>query len=85
MKRIDRFQLDLQRFLEDARGEIDAAQRDVEERFRRQLGPAVERVAAERGVDLIFSRTKSGLFWANASFDLSADIVKHLDAAPQPD
>lgn len=83
-KRVDKFQLDLQRFLEDARAELETTQRDVEEQFRRKLGPAVERVAAQRGVDLIFSRTESGLFWANASFDLSADIVKHLDAAPQP-
>jgi outer membrane protein len=83
-KKIDRFQVDLQRFLEDARAELEAAQREVEEQFRRRLAPAVERVATERGVDLVFSRTDSGLFWANAKFDLSADIVKHLDAAAQP-
>lgn len=83
-KRIDRFQLDLQRFLEDARAELEATQRDIEEQFHRRLGPAVEKVAAERGVDLVFSRSESGLFWANAKFDLSADIVKYLDAAPQP-
>ena len=84
-KRIDRFQLDLQRFLEDARAELEAAQREIEEQFQRRLGPAVEKVAAERGVDLVFSRSESGLFWANAKFDLSADIVKHLDASQQPD
>ena len=83
-RKIDRFQLDLQRFLEDARAELDAAQREMEEQFRRKLGPAVERVATARGVDLVFSRTESGLFWASTKFDLSADIVKHLDAAPQP-
>jgi len=83
-KKIDRFQLDLQRFLKDARAELEATQRDVEEQFRRKLGPAVEKVAVQHGIDLVFSRTESGLFWANATFDLSADIVKHLDTAPQP-
>jgi outer membrane protein len=84
-KRIDRFQLDLQRFLEDARAELEATQRDVEEQFRRKLGPAVEKVATQHGLDLVFSRTDAGLFWASEKFDLSAEIVKHLDAAPQPD
>jgi Skp family chaperone for outer membrane proteins len=84
LKTIDRFQLDLQRFLEDARADVEAAQRDLEEQFRRKLAPAVERVAAQRGIDMVFTRGESGLFWADAKFDLSVDIVKQLDADVQP-
>jgi outer membrane protein len=83
-RKVDRFQIDLQRFLEDARAELAATEQRLTEDFRRKLAPALDRVAKERRVDLIFSRSDSGLAWADPAFDISDEIVKQLDRPDPP-
>lgn len=83
-KSIERFQIDLQRFLEDARAELAATQREHERNLLRRLAPAVEKVAKQRGVDLVFSRSHSGLLWGNPELDISTDLIKQLDAGSLP-
>ena len=83
-KKIDKFQIDVQRFLEDARAELLSTEQRLSDQLRRMLVPALDRVAKQRGLDLIFSRADSGLVWGDPKFDISDDLVKELDRGDPP-
>lgn len=79
-KQIERSQVDLQRFIEDAQAELASSQRQYEERLLRRLGPAVEIVARQQGIDLVLSRAHAGLVYGNPKLDISAAVIDQLDA-----
>ena len=83
-KSVDRFQIDLRRFLEDARAELAGTEQRFSDQLRSLLIPALDRVARQRGLDLIFNRAESGLAWADPIFDISDELVKELNRSDQP-
>ena len=59
----------------------------LQQQFYTMLTPVIAQVAAEKQVHFIFDAAQSGLVWADPSMNLTADIVKALDAAgstPKP-
>jgi outer membrane protein len=79
-KQVERAQVDLQRATQDAQAE-----------FQRRIAPIIEQVGKERGLHYICNGPDSGLVWADASLDITADVVKKFDAvkpaapaAPKP-
>jgi hypothetical protein len=49
------------------------------------VNPIVQQLATEKGLQLLFSREESGLYWSDSGLDLSAEITRRLDAAaPKP-
>ena len=82
---IERQQRDIQRFTEDAQQDLQALQQQLQEEFTRTLNPVLEKVAKEKQIHMMFNATESGLVWAEPGMDLTADIIKALDAAgPAP-
>jgi hypothetical protein len=41
----------------------------------------IESVAREKGLQLLFSQADSGLVWADTGLDLTAEVIRRLDAA----
>jgi len=80
-KEIERMQVDIQRFTEDAQQEVQALQAELQEEFQRKLTPVVQQVAMEKGLHLLFSAADSGLVWADLSLDITADVIRQFDAA----
>ncbi len=80
-KEAERIQVDLQRASQDAQAEVEELQRELQLEFQKKLLPLIEKVAAEKGVQLVFSLGDSGLVWADLGLDLSADVIKRLDGA----
>ena len=39
--------------------------------------------ATEKGLHVVFSVRDSGIVWADAGIDLSAEVIKRFDAAPK--
>jgi outer membrane protein len=78
---IERQQRDIQRFTEDAQQDLQGLQQQLQEEFTRRLNPVLEKVAKEKQVHMVFNATESGLVWADPTMDLTADIIKALDAA----
>jgi outer membrane protein len=87
---IARLQLDLQRDTEDAQAEMQRVTQDADAEvteltqqlqleFDSRLTPALEAVAIERGVDLIFNVGQGGLVWANRSLDLTQVVIDNLN------
>jgi outer membrane protein len=83
-KQIERLQVDIQRLTEDAQREISALQERLEHQFQTRIQPILAQTGQEKRLQLIFSGADSGLVWADSALDLSADIIKKLDASTKP-
>ena len=80
-KTIERQQVDIQRFTEDAQQEVAGLQAQLQEEFQFRLSPIIQDVAAQRGLHLLFSVVDSGLVWADPSLDITAEVILRFDAA----
>jgi Skp family chaperone for outer membrane proteins len=81
-KDIDKFEVDLQRFIQDAQAELTGFQRDVESEFLVKLTPALQQVATEKSLAMIFNEDSGLLAWAHPSLDITAEVVARLDQPP---
>ena len=77
---IERQQRDIQRFTEDAQQDLQTLQQQLLGEFERKLAPVVDAVAKQKGIHFIFG-ADSGLVWADASMDLTGDVLQAFDAA----
>jgi outer membrane protein len=80
-KDIDKTQVEIQRMTQDAQSELQDLQNELQVDFQRKVGPVIESVAREKGLQLLFSQQDSGLVWADAGLNLTAEVIRRLDAA----
>jgi outer membrane protein len=80
-KEIERQQVDIQRFTEDAQQEVTQLQQQLQDEFQRKLTPVIQQVATERQLHMMFSVVDSGLVWGDPSLDLTPEIIKRFDSA----
>jgi outer membrane protein len=80
-RELDQFRIDVQRFIQDAQAEVTGLQRELETAFLFKLRPAVEKVAKERGLQLIFDLDATTVAWAEPSLDITADVITQLARA----
>jgi Skp family chaperone for outer membrane proteins len=80
-KEIERQQVDIQRFTEDAQQEVQGLQQQLQDDFQRKLGPVIQEVALEKKLHLLFSAADSGIVWAEPGLDLTDEVIKKFDAA----
>jgi len=78
---IDKAQVDIQRMTQDAQAELQDLQNELQLDFQRKIGPVIEALAREKGLQLLFSQTDSGLVWADGGLDLTLEVIRRLDAA----
>ena len=76
---IERFQVDLDRFIQDAQAEFAGVQRDVETAFLAKLRPALDGVARERGLLLVLNEDAGLIAWAEPSLDITAAVVARIN------
>jgi len=79
-KEIERQQLDLQRFQQDAQAEINELQTEVQGEFARKVQPILDQIAKEKGLQMLFDASNAGFAWVDPGLDLSAEVIKKLDA-----
>ena len=78
-KGIERLQVDLQRFTEDAQAEVQALQQELQEEFQRELMPIIAQVASSMGLHMVFSQLDAGLVWADTGLDITVEIIAEFD------
>jgi Skp family chaperone for outer membrane proteins len=83
-KEIERQTKDAERFQQDAQAEINELQQEVQNDFVKKLAPILEQIANEKGLHILFNAVESGIAWAAPGLDLTADVVKKLDAVAKP-
>jgi outer membrane protein len=72
---INRFQIDVQRFMEDAQARFLGVRRDLELAFLAKLGPAVNSVAKTRKLLFVFNQDSGVLAWADPKMDITPDVI----------
>jgi outer membrane protein len=80
-KQVERANVDIQRATQDAQAEVQELQQQLQEEFQRRIAPIIEAVGKEKGLHYIFNGPDSGLVWADASLDITNDVVKKFDMA----
>jgi outer membrane protein len=84
-KDIERQQREGERFQQDAQAEINELQQELQLEFQKKLIPLLQQVSQEKGLQLLLSRADAGVVWWDPGLDLTADLVKKLDAvSPRP-
>jgi outer membrane protein len=87
-KDIDKMTRELQFAQQDAQAEQTQLTQDLQNEFQTRLNPIIDQVAKEKGLLMVFSVDDSGAIWVNTGLDLSAEVMKRLDAsaksAPAP-
>jgi outer membrane protein len=79
-KEIEKQQVEVQRFQQDAQQEIQELQNEVQREFAAKVQPIIDQVAQEKGLHLVFNMADAGLAWAMPGLDISADVIKRLEA-----
>jgi outer membrane protein len=83
-KQIERMNLEVQRFTQDAQQEVQELQQQLQSEFQQRLEPVLQAVAQEKGLQFVFNGPDAGLVWADAALDISTDVIRRLDAAKTP-
>ena len=83
-KEIEKQTKDAERFQQDAQAEINELQQEVQNEFVKKLSPIVDAIAVEKGLQIVFNASESGIAWATPGLDLTADVIKKLDAQAKP-
>lgn len=78
-KDIDKMQRDVQFTQQNAQAEMQELQNDLQTEFGKKVIPIIEAIAQEKGLHAVFT-TEAGTAYVNPGLDISAEVVKRLDA-----
>jgi outer membrane protein len=78
-REIERFKIELDRFIEDAQTELVGVRREVETAFLAKLRPVLESVSRSRGLQLVFNADAGYLAWADPTLDITPAVIEQLD------
>lgn len=76
---IQRFEVDLERFIQDAQAEVMGVQRELENVFLAKLRPAFEGIVKERALKLVLNEDAGQVAWADPSLDITPAVVVALE------
>jgi outer membrane protein len=80
-KQVEKLTVEIQRFTQDAQAEVQELQQQLQQDFQVRLEPVLQEIGREKGLHFIFNGPDAGLVWADNALDISADVIKKLDAA----
>lgn len=78
-REIERQQVEGQRFEQDAQGELNELQEQLQKEFQAKLLPVLEAISKEKGVQVLFSAGDAGVIWIEPGIDLTMEAVKRMD------
>ena len=80
-KEIEKMGRELQFAQQEAQSEQTALTTDLQNEFQTRLNPIIDQVANEKGLHYVLSIADSGVVWVNTGLNISAEVMKRLDAA----
>ncbi|MBL8141714.1 MAG: OmpH family outer membrane protein [Acidobacteria bacterium] len=78
-KEIEKLQVDIQRYTQDAQAEVQELQQELQNEFQRKLMPIIDAVAKEKNLQMVFSVADAGVVWAYPGLDVTGDVIKRFD------
>ena len=79
-RQMERLQKEIERFTQDAQQEIQELTTQLQGAFEQRMTPILGQVGQEKGLHFIFNAPDSGIVWADPGLDITADVIKRLDA-----
>ncbi len=79
-KKLSDYQTRIKRMQEDAKRELQIKQKEGFEKFQKLLQPIIDKLAKEKNLDIVFSRSQSGIIYLAPTADLTAEVIKRVDA-----
>jgi outer membrane protein len=85
-KELEEKVIELQRFDDDARREIDKASNEAMGAFNEQIMPVISEIGKQRGFTVIFNKFEAGLLFADEQVDITDEVIALFDQqnAPAP-
>lgn len=80
-REIERQERELQFAQQDAQNDLGALQQKLLAEFNNRLNPVLEEIRKEKGLLMIFNADEGALAAAEPGLNLSAEVIKKLDAA----
>ena len=80
-KEIDKMARELQFAQQEAQSEQQALTTELQNDFQTRLNPIIDQVANEKSLHYVLSIADSGVVWVNTGLNISAEVMKRLDAA----
>lgn len=80
-REVDRFEIDIRRFIQDAQAEFLGVRQQSENAFVLKLQPALAAVAKARGLLMVVNEDVGLIAWADPVADITAEVVQRLSAA----
>jgi len=79
-REVDKLNLEIQRFTQDAQAEVEELQVQLQTDFQRTLMPIIELVAVAKGIQIVFAHD-AGIVWSDPGLDLTNEVIARFDAA----
>lgn len=79
-KEIDKQQVEIQRFTQDAQKEVEELQQELQLEFQKRLFPILQQVAAELKVHMLFSVGDAGIIWVAPGIDITEEVIRRFNA-----
>jgi Skp family chaperone for outer membrane proteins len=78
---VDKLTREVQFMQQEAQAERNQLQTELQVEFQRKLNPILEQIGKEKGLHMLVDIQNSGAVWVDTGLDLTAEVVKRLDAA----
>lgn len=79
-KDIDKMNRELQFAQQSAQADQQQLTQELQNDFQTRLNPIIDQVAKEKGLHLVLSIADSGAVWVDLGLNISAEVMKRLDA-----
>jgi len=79
-KKLSDYQTRIKRMQEDAKRALQIKQKEGFEKFQKLLQPIIDQLAKEKNLDVVFSRAQSGIVYLSPNADLTAEVIKRVNA-----
>jgi outer membrane protein len=79
-KDIDKLNVDIERFQQDANAEVTELQQQLQGDFQQKLMPVIEGIVKSQGINVLFSLTDAGVIYLDPVMDITTEVIRRFDA-----
>jgi outer membrane protein len=79
-KEVDKLTREVQYMQQEAQAERTQLTNELQVEFQRKLNPVLEAIGKEKNLHFILDAAGSGAVWADPGLDVTAEVIKRLDA-----
>jgi outer membrane protein len=81
LNEINRLNVEIKRFKQDANSEIQAMQQQLFQPLQDKVRPILDAMTKELGIQVLFSRADVAAFLVDTKLDITEEVIKRLDSA----